>query len=108
MLNFILIPKFAAVGASITALATNILMFVMSMVAVPRITHYNYRKIGKIILKAFTATIFMILACLYLKTKTNIFIVITLSGIVYLYALYAVKGFDKKDVISIFKSFART
>lgn len=108
LLNFILIPKFAAVGASITALAANILMFAIGMVAVPRITYYNYGKIGKIILKTFIATAFMIFTCLYLKTKINIFIVIILSGIVYLSALYAIKGFDKKDVISVFKSFART
>ncbi len=108
LLNFILIPKFAAVGASATALAANILMFAMGMIAVPRITSYNYGKIGKVILKTLLATSAMVLACLYLKEKINIFIAIILSGMVYLSALYAAKGFGKEDIASIFKSFSRT
>ncbi len=108
LLNFILIPKFAAIGASLTALTTNILMFFLGMSIVPKITSYDYRKIIKITFKTLLAVCAMSLAAQYLKNQINIFLVIILSGILYLLVLYAVKGFKKEDVLSILHSFSRS
>lgn len=105
ILNIILIPRLEAVGASLTALITNLLMFILGMIVVPKITKYDYKKIIIMLIKSILAVIIMSLACYYLKNQINIFLTVIFSGVAYFMALYIFKGFKKEDVISIYQSF---
>lgn len=106
-LNFILIPYYQEVGASITVLATNFLMFALGIHWVPRIIDFNYKKIILTFIKVLISAIAMSILIYYLKYKINIFILIILSGLVYFALLFIVKGFKKEDISSIYNSFIK-
>jgi O-antigen/teichoic acid export membrane protein len=107
ILNIILIPQYKAIGASITVVVANFLIFALSMNVVRKITTYNYRKIVFIFLKTLFAVTIMGITAYYLKQYLNIFIVVAISGFIYVLILYILKGFRREDVLSIVQSFKR-
>jgi O-antigen/teichoic acid export membrane protein len=107
ILNILLIPAYKAVGASITVVIVNLIIFVLSMNIVRKITAYNYRKIIFIFLKTLLSVVIMGVAAFYLKQYLNIFSVVAISGSVYLIVLYLLKGFRKADLLSIYQSFKK-
>jgi len=107
VLNMILIPRYQAVGASITVLVTNFLLLILGMVWVPTLIKYNYFNILKVLGKALLAVIIMTILLLYLKPLMNVFLLIPTGGIAYFAVLYGLKGFTKEDALSIARSFIR-
>lgn len=104
-LNLILIPRFAAVGASITILISSLLMFILGIFAVSGIMTYSWRKNIIVLVKSLLASGLMGVTILLLKPHLNIFIIIPVGAIIYFYTLYLVRGFRSEDVTSVFKSF---
>jgi len=107
IMNLILIPRYQAVGASITVLATNVLMFVLGMAIVPQITKYDYKKIMVMAVKSLLAVAVMAAAGYYLKNQLNLIFTVVLAGAIYLITLYILKGYTKSDIISIYQSFSK-
>ncbi len=107
VLNLILIPKFQTVGASITVVATNLLMFILGMCWVPQIIKYRPKKIVLTALKALVSVAIMALVVISLKMILNIFVIIILAGIIYFTMLLALGGVKKADIASILNSFHR-
>jgi len=107
ILNLILIPRYQAVGASLTALLTNLFMFVLGMIVVPQISKYDYKKIIIMLFKSLLAVAIMGLVGYYLKNQINLILTILLAGVSYFIALYIFKGFNKADVLSIYQSFSK-
>jgi len=106
-MNLLLIPRLQTVGASITVVISNLVMFILGMYWVPKITCYHFKTMAKTFLKSILAVIIMGLAAFYLKSFINVFIVIPLSGILYFVALFLFKGFKKEDVVSVWNSFIK-
>ncbi|MEI6597162.1 MAG: polysaccharide biosynthesis C-terminal domain-containing protein, partial [bacterium] len=107
ILNLILIPRLEAVGASLTVLFTNLLMFILGMWVVPKIAKYNYKKIIVMLIKSLLAVAVMAVVGYYLKNQMNLVLTVILSGLSYFIALYIFKGFKKEDMASILKSFSQ-
>ena len=107
ILNIILIPRYQAVGASITMLAANILMFILGIYWAPKIIKVRFKKIITPFLKAFLSAIVMGAVVYCLKQNINILLNIILGGIVYFVVLFLIKGFRKEDLNSILKSFSK-
>jgi O-antigen/teichoic acid export membrane protein len=107
ILNIILIPKFQAVGATITVLTTNALMFMLGIYWVPKLISFNAKKIVLIFLKVAVSAGLMTLLILVLKPYWNIFLIIAISGLAYFAILFLLKGFKKEDVLSIYNSFIK-
>ncbi|OGF31986.1 hypothetical protein A3H09_03645, partial [Candidatus Falkowbacteria bacterium RIFCSPLOWO2_12_FULL_45_13] len=107
ILNLILIPKFQAVGASLTVLATSVLMLVLGLIQVPKIIVYRPRKILKVFIKALAASAIMMMVVIYLKNYLNIFIIVPISAIIYFILLYCLKAFKPEDILSIYRSFIK-
>jgi len=105
ILNIILIPKFQAVGASLTVLITSILMLGLGLIQVPKIITYRPKIILKVFLKALLASAVMMILILYLKNYLNIFIIVPISALVYFVLLYFLKAFKKEDIHSLYQSF---
>lgn len=105
ILNLLLIPKFQAVGASLTVLFTNILMFILGIYWVGKIIDYQKAKIVLVFLKSFLAAAVMGGLVLYLKPTVNIFALVPAAGAVYFVLLFLLGGFTKEDIISIYQSF---
>lgn len=107
ILNIILIPKFQAVGASITVLASSIFMLILGLIQVPKIISYRAGKILSILGKSLLASAAMLILIIYLKHYINIFYIVPLSAILYFALLYLFKGFNKADIISVCQSFGK-
>lgn len=107
VLNLILIPKYMALGASITVLATNILMFSLGMYQIPKIIKLNFSRLFIIIAKTLLASALMSIFVFYLKDILNIFLLVFISAIIYFLSLFLFRGFTKDDVLSIFNSFIK-
>jgi O-antigen/teichoic acid export membrane protein len=105
--NIILIANFKAIGASITVLITNLLMFILGMRIVPKIIKFDSKSIIKTAVKAGASALIMIILVFYLKVLLNIFIVSIIGGAVYFICLYALGGFRKEDVLSVYESFIK-
>jgi O-antigen/teichoic acid export membrane protein len=107
ILNIILIPKYQAVGASITVLVSNIFMVGAGLYWVPKITKYSPKKILIIFLKSFGSAAIMAILILALKNYINIFILVALSGFAYFFSLFIFKGFRREDILSVYQSFSK-
>jgi O-antigen/teichoic acid export membrane protein len=106
-LNFILIPKFQAVGASITVLITNAVMFILGILEARKIIAYSPKKNLMTLGKSLWAAAVMTLIVFYGKSYMPIMAATALGGVLYFIFLYLVGGFKKQDIISIYSSFKR-
>lgn len=106
-LNLLLIPHFKAVGASLTVLITNFLMFILGMYWVKKIIPYRYGKNLKIFGKVLLASLVMGIIIFFGKNYVNVFIATIIGAVLYFCLLLLLGGFKKEDFISIIKSFKR-
>ncbi|PLX22193.1 hypothetical protein C0584_00360 [Candidatus Parcubacteria bacterium] len=103
-LNLLLIPKFQALGASISVLVTNVIMFLLGMFQIPRIIDIKFSNLFSISFKVVLSSLIMSAIVFLLKNTLNIFLVVFLSALVYFVALYILKGFKRDDIESIYNS----
>lgn len=108
VMNLLLIPRLQAIGASITVLATNILMFGLGLYQVKKIIVYQARKNILILGKVFISSLIMGIIILAGKAYWNIFLTTILGGLIYFICLFFLGGFSREDVVSIYNSFKRT
>ena len=106
-MNLILIPKYQALGASVTVLVSNFVMFMLGMIQIPRIIKINFRSLFIIFGKTMFASLAMSLVVIFLRSYLNIFLVVIISAFVYFLVLYFVRGFRKDDIVSIYNSLAK-
>jgi len=107
ILNLILIPHFKAVGASITVLITNTLMFILGMHWVKKIIPYRSRRNFKIFAKVLLSSLVMGLLIYFGKTHLNVFIATIFGAFIYFALLLALGGFSRADLESVYNSFKR-
>ena len=105
--NFLLIPRFQAVGASITVLFTNAIMFVLGILEAKKIIDYKPRKNLVTLGKSLWAAAVMTMIVYYGKVYMPILFATILGGVLYFIFLYLVGGFKKDDIKSIYLSFKR-
>jgi len=106
-LNLILIPIFKTIGASITVLLTNFLMFVLGIVWVKKIIVYSPRKNLVVFAKALAASLIMSLAVFILKPWINILLITGVAMLIYFSLIYLLGGFRKADILYIIASFKK-
>ncbi len=106
-LNFLLIPTWQAVGASITVLFTNALMFILGLIAVRRIIVYrakhNLIVLAKVLLAAGLMGVSVYIGGRYL----NIVAVTLVGGALYFFFLFLLGGFSRADIMGVYASFRR-
>jgi O-antigen/teichoic acid export membrane protein len=108
ILNLILIPRFQAIGASLTVLTTNGLMFILGIREVKKIISYRSRQNLVVFLKALAASLLMGAIIFFSRSFLNVFIAAALGGALYFLFLFWLGGFSKEDIISIRDSFRRS
>lgn len=107
ILNLLLIPHFKAVGASLTVLATNILMFILGMYWVKKTIPYHLSKNIKIFTKVLFASLVMGIIIFFGKNYLNVFVATVIGGGIYFILLLVLGGFKRADFSSILQSFKR-
>ncbi len=105
LMNLALIPRFQAVGASVVVLITNILMFFLGIAAINGIMPYSWRRNLIVFAKTIIASVLMGVLIFLGKAYLNVFLLVILGAISYFLALYALGGFRRADLASVFKSF---
>jgi O-antigen/teichoic acid export membrane protein len=106
-LNFLLIPRFLAVGASITVLLTNILMTILGIIEVKKIIEYRLRKNLVVLGKTIAASVLMGLIVFGLGRFISLFASVAVGMLLYFVFLYLFGGFKKEDITSVLNSFRR-
>jgi len=107
VLNLLLISRYQAVGASITMLFTNVLMFILGIYQVKKIIIYRSTKNLKIFAKVLLASVAMGLIIYLGKTYLNVFVATLMGAVIYFGLLFVLGGFQKADLNSIRQSFKR-
>jgi len=107
ILNFLLIPRLQAVGASLTVLVTSALMFVLGLIQVKKIISYRLRENLKVFGKVILASVLMGVFIAVTKVYLNIFIITISGALIYFVFLFLLGGFKKEDFFSIYQSFKR-
>jgi O-antigen/teichoic acid export membrane protein len=105
ILNLIVIPKFGVSGASMTVFVSNFLMFLLGWRFVSRIVKINLKNIILVLMKSLASSLLMSLFIVLFFKSMNIFIAAFLGAIIYFIALLIFKALNKKDLLSILKSF---
>ncbi len=108
LLNLLLIPPWQALGASITVLASNALMFILGLLSMRGLIAYQPARNLKMLLRALAAAALMAVIIIVGKPYLNIFVVVIVGGLVYFVSLIALGGLKKADLSSIAASFRRT
>jgi O-antigen/teichoic acid export membrane protein len=106
-LNLFLIPRFQAVGASVTVLASNFLMTALGIYWARKTVSFNGKKIFFAFGKIFAAAAAMGAAVFYLKTNWNIFWLIPLAAVLYVVLLFLFKTIGKDEVSHVCSSFTK-
>lgn len=104
ILNLILIPKFSYVGASVSALITYLLGFIIVFTIISR----NVYRLNllKLIIKPFLATLLMA-AFVYLFKNKNLALIICSSCVIYISLLFALKVISQRDIDLLKQLFSR-
>ncbi|MEI8361504.1 MAG: flippase [bacterium] len=108
VINWLLIPRFGAVGATISDAITNAAIFLVGLFFLPSIISINYQKLLRQGIKIFFGGLIMGLIANTLKHDLNIFLVIILAAIAYFVFLFVLQVFRKEDVRSIIASFSKS
>jgi O-antigen/teichoic acid export membrane protein len=107
LLNLLLIPRWQAVGASITVLASNALMLILGLFSIRGLIAYRPAKNLKMFYKTFIAAALMALIIVLGKPYFNIFIAVGGGALIYFFCLLSFGALKKADLNSILSSFKR-
>lgn len=102
IMNIALIPKYQAVGASITVLFANMIMTGLGFYYITKTIRFHHRKIIKITLKSIIAATIMGISVFYLKEHAHILIVILFGGISYFGLLFLFKALTVEDTVLVY------
>ena len=105
ILNLFLIQRYQAIGASVTVLISNCLMFVLGLKESKKIVGPFIKKTLPIFLKTIISSLAMALVVYYFKNTINIFLLSIIGGIIYFISLFILGGIKKADILSIWQSF---
>lgn len=103
-LNLLLIPRYQAVGASLTVLVTNALMTILGFWWVRRIIPYQFKKNLLMFAKLILSSAIMGLVVYWGQAYLNIFVITIIGGFVYLACLLAVRALRWADLDSVLRS----
>ncbi|MGE5426022.1 MAG: flippase [Bacillota bacterium] len=107
LLNLLLIPRWQALGASMTVLASNCLMLILGAISARGLISYSPKKNLIVLVKSLGASMLMGVAAYYGGQRINVFLAVIAGAAVYFASLFALGGLRKADIISIASSFKR-
>jgi O-antigen/teichoic acid export membrane protein len=101
---FIVMKGYSFKGAAVAALVSGILLFILGLRWVGKIAPYNKRSLLMVFIKTALASAIMGAALLYLKNSVQVFALMLLGVVLYIIALFLVKGFTKQDVLMLYRA----
>lgn len=112
VLNFILIPKWNFIGASIASLTSTIILFSLGLWQVGRVIDYQKRLLLKVLAKVMASTGIMAAVIIVwenvgINRLTELASVIIIALIVYSGALLLLGGMNKQDIEKIYQAIAK-
>jgi len=107
ILNLFLIPILNIVGAAITVVISNFLMFILGLFIIPSITKINFKKIFIPSLKTLSSVFIMSFSIYFLKDNLNLVLSILAGAIIYFMSMIILKAIKKEDVKSLILAFKK-
>jgi len=98
ILNFILIPEYGVIGATIAALASFFVLFVGGLYFVPQIISWNPSRLVRRLLPILISGLIMAAVTILLKTQLHFVLVIAVAAVVYFALLFAFKAVSWKQI----------
>lgn len=108
ILNLILIPLWQALGASLTVLVTNLLMFVLGLRYLYQIVDYRWRQNLSELWSAALAAGLMGIILMVGRSYFNIFLLIVLGMISYFLILFGLGGIKVRDIKGLIATFKKS
>ncbi len=103
IMNFILIPKYGAVGAAISSLASSIIYFLLGLVVVPSLIKVDFGAIGWATGKIFLAAVIMSLVIYILLPLVNLFLLVIIGAVVYALAILLLRALALRELSDFLK-----
>ncbi|MGZ7116988.1 MAG: flippase, partial [Methanobacterium sp.] len=101
-LNLVLIPKFSLYGSSFATVVTEIMLLVILTHILLKTDYLELKSVLKSMPSILISNVILIIFVIFLR-DINLFLLIILSSIVYVLAIFLTKAIDKQD-ISIIKN----
>ncbi len=101
--NLALIPTLDYVGAGIATVISYATLFILCLITSRSIISYRWRELLMPIAQAGSSSLIMAVAAYLLLPQTSVFVVIPFSVVVYIVALYGVRGFKISDLVEMQK-----
>lgn len=108
ILNFLLIPRFSYIGAAIASSLSTLLMFGLQLYVVKQIIPVNFKYLAARFGAIFISSLAMYFILIWLLAFLNFIVLVPIGAVIYLAALYLLKGFNKEDLTMIKQSFKRS
>ena len=94
-------------GAAIAALVSGIVLFFLGLRWVGKVITYDKRMIGITFVKTIISAVIMLIVLALLNDSLSVFLLVPLGMIIYTGFLYALKGFSKEDIMTVYKAFIK-
>ena len=107
ILNFLLIPHYKAIGASITVLATNFLMTGLGFFWAKKIVKIDLVKMLLALGKTFLAAFIMAAAAFYLKSRFGLIVIVPVAAVIYISLILLFGTIKKQEVFNVFRAFRK-
>lgn len=98
VLNLILVPRFSFIGSAWAWFITNVVWFVLTIYWASRLIDYSKKLLFVNFIKAAVSAALMGFVVLYFKDKIYVIVNVGLGGVVYLAAMFLVKGFTVDEI----------
>lgn len=96
--NLILIPIYAHVGASISALFSSLVLFLLSVYWARKTVTFRIGWLLGKALRSLAASVIMLTVLYFIGSKLSIFILIPIAALTYAFSFWLVKGVNKEDI----------
>lgn len=111
LLNFVLIPKYTYIGASVAALIAHIVLICLGLPVVYRIVHFRVRYLVNKLIRVLTAAgimgIFLFVVEPYFQFSLGLLFLIIVGAIVYGLALFLVRAFSFEELRFLYAAVLR-
>lgn len=97
-LNLWLLPQFQVLGAAISALVSNIILFILTLWRVRKIIQLPFRDIFVLFDKVLWPSVIMSISVVYLQQYLHFILCIVLGAVIYLAAAFVFGGLTRDDV----------
>jgi O-antigen/teichoic acid export membrane protein len=106
--NWIVIPRYSYLGSAWVFFGCQLFVFIVSLIVARKIIPYSRRNLLAVFTRTIVASVVMIIFINYFQTRWNLFLIIGVAAVIYLFVLYLLRGFRSEDIKYLLQNFKRS